>query len=386
MDPRISHMLFGQAENPTYYAQQDGSFTTQSPRSNSTPSAPQSFTGTTRPHPSVNAFPSPSQSLIDYLKDAFRFLGGENRLLTSAALADKLTYDLEVSQKLSAQILSNMPTENIPLSLLSYLEKQTGTLQKALEMDQDTGILNAALRKLLHRDFISKVFEAVLFEYESCASKTTFKSETAEMCAKLLAESVNPETLISVQVLFQRMAGSSNVQSVANAHAPVLSGILDLLATLRGGIDNASVPTNYREQYPKTTLVVDDIKVALGILLQSLNDQLSSWDDVEEQGWQPTAIEAKFKQQFANLTTSQYKIISADPDFSRLLLKDLEIHQILGNILLKDAQTEGPKLSTAHRDLVLGFYTLCNNVIMNHTYSHVQEHCPQQQTTDSPTP
>ena len=177
-----------------------------------------------------------------------------------------------------------------------------------------------------------------------------------------------------------------DVQSVTNGHTLVIPGISELLTNIKACIDNASVPMNYREQYPKTALVVDDIKVAVGLFLQSFINQLSSWGDVEEQGWQPAAIEAKFKQQFANLITSQYKIISADPDFSRLLLKDLEIHQILGNILLKDAQTEGPKLSTPHRDLVLGFYTLCNNVMMNHTYSLVQERWPQQQTTDSPTP
>ena len=386
MDPRISHRLFGQANSPTYYAQPDGSFTTERPGSNSSSSASQSFTATTPQHPDFSTLPSPSQPLIDYLKDAFRFLGGENRRLLPAALAQKLTYDLKVSQKLSAQILSNMPTDNTPLSLLSYLHKQADILQKVLEMNQNNGILDAALRKLLHTDFISKVIEAVLFEYESSASKTTFNSKTAAMCTKLLEESVNLETLIAVQVLCQRIAGNSDVQSVTNAHTPVISGIYELLTKIKSGIDNASVPMSYREQYPKTALVVDDIKVAVGLFLQSLNNQLSSWGDVEEQGWQLGAIEAKFKQQFANLITSQYKIISADPDFSRLLLKDLEIHHILGNILLKDAQTEDLKLSTPHRDLVLGFYTLCNKVIMNHTSSLVQERWPQQQTTDSPTP
>ena len=379
MDPIISHRLFGQANSPTYYAQPDGSFTTECPGSNSGSSASQSFTGTTPQNPDVSTFPSPSQPLIDYLKDAFRFLGGENRRLLPSALAQKLTYDLEISQKLSAQILSNMPTDNTPLSLLSYVHKQADILQKVLEMNQNNGILDAALRKLLHTDFISKVIEAVLFEYESSASKTTFNSKTAAMCTKLLEESVNPETLIAVYVL-------CDVQSVTNGHTLVIPGISELLTNIKACIDNASVPMNYREQYPKTALVVDDIKVAVGLFLQSFINQLSSWGDVEEQGWQPAAIEAKFKQQFANLITSQYKIISADPDFSRLLLKDLEIHQILGNILLKDAQTEGPKLSTPHRDLVLGFYTLCNNVMMNHTYSLVQERWPQQQTTDSPTP
>ncbi|MEC8063594.1 MAG: hypothetical protein VX112_01975 [Pseudomonadota bacterium] len=257
--------------------------------------------------------------------------------LYSPDAASHLEYAIQTSHRLRDELISKLPDTPV-ISTIDFSYYTALTALKALEAKQDSGLISTVAYKIFNKAFLSNLIDAGIFEI-MFVSEEKFTRETSAMLSSL-PQSIDETKLSTFFEKFKSLSADNHDENQdAPEHDPAtVNSLRELVQDAREMVTSATIDHDYQNKYPRISKCLYDVFALLYSLLDSFDESLLNDEGLKESNWDTDLVLESIIQGLVSLKESSFDELFNDPQCAALLLKTLNNHLELGQLLLNNVK------------------------------------------------